>query len=107
MGLTLPVTLLASICRTMGPMGVVGAAVVSAKAVDAMAAGAGVAARASPSACGMISIALICGFSTFGMKLTLILPSVTSTGTVSTYAFKGPPALTQTSKSLNSLPWTL
>ena len=33
---------------------------------------------------GVISIAQICGFSTLGVKVTLILPSVTSTGTVST-----------------------
>ncbi len=33
----------------------------------------------------MISIAQICGFSTLGVKVTLILPSLTSTGTDSTY----------------------
>ncbi len=34
---------------------------------------------------GMISIAQICGFSTLGVKVTLIVPSLTSTGTDSTY----------------------
>jgi len=34
--------------------------------------------------CGTISIAQICGFSTLGLKVTLILPSVTWAGTVST-----------------------
>lgn len=37
-----------------------------------------------PVLCGIISIAQICGFSTLGVKVTLIFPSVTSTGTVST-----------------------
>ena len=45
---------------------------------------AGVTWLVSAVACGMISIALICGFSTLLVKVILNFPSVTSTGTVST-----------------------
>ena len=85
MGLTLPVTLPASIFRTVGP-GEYGWSRrgIGVERKERLVAGAGVAALVSPPDCGMISIAQICGFSTLGVKVILILPSVTSTGTVST-----------------------
>lgn len=55
----------------------------------------------------MISRPLILGFFTLLVKVINNLPSVISTGTVSTYALSAPPALTQTSKSLNSRPCLL
>src|SRR5271165_4803759 len=112
MGLTLPLTVLASILRTVGPdrtgadgvgWGAAGVGAAAALACEAP----GVTTLGADIPSGMISIALICGFSTFGVKTTLILPSVALTLTVSTYARIGPPALTQTSKSLKSCPWTL
>ena len=86
----MPVTLLASICSTTGPAGAVTVETVAAGAVtagveDVVVAEAGkVATPVSAPDCGTISIAQICGFSIFGVKVILMLLSVTSTGTVST-----------------------
>ena len=78
-------TLLASIFRVVGPEGTVEVGTLAAAEAEwADGAVAGTTALVSPPDYGMISIAQICGFSTLGVKVTLILPSVTSTGTVST-----------------------
>src|ERR1043165_9082473 len=86
-GLTLPMTLLASIFRMVGPDGTfeAGALLPAEEDVEAaVGAGTGATTLVSAPDLGMISIAQIWGFSTFGVKVTLILPSATSTGTVST-----------------------
>src|SRR5581483_7776558 len=109
MGLTAPVILRALIWRTIGPAAAVSvcATTVEDGEVAVLAWEAGAAATVEPIVCGMISIALIWGFSALGTKVILMTPSVASTLTVSTYARKGPPALAHRSKSLNSCPWTL